>query len=305
MKKIGKFLIWLSFILIVYGCREPIYSFIASKIVLNTEVSLEEKNSYYLTYDFETVKDVDEFNINNKQDLINLYYSILNRGVSDFDFYCPKEYENCIEDVISLTNDQTLLSGINGYVHPFNSFDTIETTYDSLKRVNLKIIKTYTDVEMDKINNKVKEIVTDVVKDEKDPKKIIKLIHDHIINNSKYDKERADNNVIKYSSNTAYGVLIEGYGICSGYADAMAIFLDYYNIPNFKVSSDNHVWNAVYLDGKWQHLDLTWDDPITSSGEDIVIDDFFLIDFKTLLELDKTEHTIDLDFYKEFAENKK
>ena len=37
-------------------------------------------------------------------------------------------------------------------------------------------------------------------------------------------------NIIKYESNTAYGVLFEGYGICSGYADVMGIFLNRYNI---------------------------------------------------------------------------
>ena len=304
MRKLGKILIMISILFIVYGCRDQIYSLVANMIVTKMTVSLDQKNSYYLDYKFETIKDVDEFDINNKEDLINLYYSVLNRGVSEFSFYCPKKYEGCIDDVINLTSDQTLLSGINGYVHPFNSFDTIETTYDSLNRVNMKIVKTYTDVEMENINKKIEEVKKDVVKDEKDIKTIIKLIHDYIINNSKYDKERADNNVITYASNTAYGVLFEGHGICSGYADAMALFLDDYHVPNFKVSSEDHVWNAVYIDGNWYHLDLTWDDPITSSGEDIVLYDFFLIDSKTLEELDKTEHVFDTNFYKEFVTKK-
>lgn len=299
MRKLGKFLIWVSILLIVYGCRDQIYSLIANRIITKTVVSLESKNNYFLDYEYTTLKNVDEFNINNKDDLINLYYSVLNRGMNTFDFYCPSEYESCIEDVVSLTDDQVLLSEINGYVHPYNSFDTVETTYDSINRVNVKIIKTYTDVDIEKINKKVEEVVTTVVKDEKDTRNIIRLIHDYIISNSKYDKERADNNIIKYSSNTAYGVLFEGYGICSGYADAMAIFLDYYKIPNFKISSDNHVWNAVYLDGTWYHLDLTWDDPITTSGQDVVLHDYFLIDSKTLNELDKVEHTINYEFYKE------
>ena len=49
----------------------------------------------------------------------------------------------------------------------------------------------------------------------------IKAIHDYIINNTEYDTKKSDN--IKdttYKSNTAYGVLIQGYGICSGYSDA-------------------------------------------------------------------------------------
>ena len=81
----------------------------------------------------------------------------------------------------------------------------------------------------------------------------------------------------------------------------MALFLDYYNIPNFKISSDNHIWNAVYLNGEWRHLDLTWDDPVTTSGRDLLEYNFFLIDDNELKAQDLTEHTYDIDIYKEFA----
>ena len=36
-----------------------------------------------------------------------------------------------------------------------------------------------------------------------------------------------------YKSNTAYGVLTQGFGICSGYSDAMKLFLDKLNIINY------------------------------------------------------------------------
>ena len=41
-----------------------------------------------------------------------------------------------------------------------------------------------------------------------------------------------------YKSNTAYGVLIEGYGTCNGYSDAMAIFLNKMNIINYKIKKN-------------------------------------------------------------------
>jgi hypothetical protein len=299
MRKLGKYFIEIAILLIILGLKDDIFNFVIKKYVESKEVSLEYRNNYYLSYNYLTVKDVDRFDIKNRNDLTNLYYSILNRGFDSFDFYCPETYENCINDIIDITNNQNFLSNVNGYVHPFNSFDTIETTYDSINRINLKIIKAYTDVEIKQINEKVEQIIAEQVKDETDPRKIIEIIHDYVVNNTKYDKDRADNNIIRYNSNTAYGVLFEGYGICSGYADTMAIFLDYYKIPNFKVSSENHVWNAVYLDGEWYHLDLTWDDPITNTGVEMLSHDYFLIDTDKILELDKTEHTINRDFYKE------
>ena len=85
--------------------------------------------------------------------------------------------------------------------------------------------------------------------------------------------------------------MIQGYGTCNGYADAMAIFLDY------KISNDEHIWNLVYLDGKWYHLDLTWDDPISETN--INRDTYFLITTKTLEELNDGTHNFDKKIYSE------
>ena len=219
--------------------------------------------------------------------------------LSKFTFYCPSEYTSCIEDVIYFSNNQQLLSNINSFVHPYNSFNTIKTEYDNLGRVTLEISSSYDEEKIKAVNNKMQEIINNEVKDETSPKEIIKIIHDYIINNTKYDKQRADNKIIKFDSTTAYGVLLEGYGLCGGYTDAMALFLDYYKIPNFKVVSENHIWNAVYLDGRWYHLDLTWDDPITSIGENSLEYTFFLISTYELEHLDTNQHIYDKNVFKE------
>ena len=128
--------------------------------------------------------------------------------------------------------------------------------------------------------------------------KVVYLIHDYIINHTEYDKLKYENkNDDTYKSNTAYGVLIEGYGTCNGYADAMEIFLDKMNIINYKISNEEHIWNLVYLDGKWYHLDLTWDDPI--SDININRDTYFLINTKTLEKINDGTHTFDKNIYSE------
>lgn len=294
--------IFLSLVLVfAYIYKDEIMDLLVNNVIKRNEEQLEVKNAYYLNYKFDYVEEVDNIEVSSKKDLLNLYYTIINNGLSNFEFYCPNSYEDCIKDVIDLANDPKDLSDINGFVHPFNSFDTIETSYDSIGRVKVKIVKTYTDVEIDKLNKKLSDIVTNQVKDEKDEKKIIKIIHDYIINNTKYDKDRTDNNIIKYASNSAYGVLFEGYGICSGYADAMALFLDYYKIPNYKIASENHVWNAVYIDNNWYHLDLTWDDPVMDNGEDRLQHDYFLITTEQLRALDDTQHHFDENVFKELS----
>ena len=126
----------------------------------------------------------------------------------------------------------------------------------------------------------------------------IKVIHDYIIDNAEYDKLKYENkNDTTYKSNTAYGVLIEGYGTCNGYADAMAIFLDKLNVINYKISNEEHIWNLVYLDGKWYHLDLTWDDPI--SDINVNRDTYFLITTNTLEKINDGTHKFDKSIYTE------
>ena len=80
----------------------------------------------------------------------------------------------------------------------------------------------------------------------------------------------------------------------------MAIFWKYYDLPNFKVVSENHIWNAVFLDNKWYHLDLTWDDPVVSTGENILEYNFFLISDKELEELNTNQHIFDKNIFSEF-----
>ena len=81
----------------------------------------------------------------------------------------------------------------------------------------------------------------------------------------------------------------------------MAIYLDMLDLENIKVATSKHVWNAVKIDNNWYHLDLTWDDPITSTNEDIIKYDYFLVTTNKLLSNDTTEHsysTIIYDFIK-------
>ena len=39
--------------------------------------------------------------------------------------------------------------------------------------------------------------------------------------------------------------------------------------------SQNHMWNVVCIDGKYYHLDLTWDDPVLEKGGNVIQHDYF------------------------------
>lgn len=273
-----------------------------TKTDTKTIVTLSNKNSYYRDYNFNFVQTTNNFSPNNVQDLYNIYYTVINSGKDNFTFYCPDTYKGCVNDVKYLANNQLTLSNINNFVHPYNGFKHIETTYDNSGKVTIKAYKTYSEDAISKINLKIESIKKELRDDSLSTIDQIRKYHNYIIDNAVYDSDRSDRNIIRYKSDTAYGTLLQGYSLCGGYTDSMAILLTDMGLMNYKVSSDNHVWNAVKIDEKWYHLDLTWDDPVTQDGTNLIEDDFFLISTSKLLEIEKKEHNFDYETYSELVE---
>ena len=298
VKKLLKLILFSLILTAIYIYRVDIYNFYYDYLVPNEKkVSKLENNQYYREYNFNYVSNTTNFIPKNKQDILNIYYSIINSGMEHFTFYCPNDYQNCQTDVNDIANDQTILSNINNFVHPYNSFKSIQTQISSSGEINVNITKVYsekmiylTDYEIDKIINQ--EINSNMTNKEK-----IKKIHNYIINNTKYDQNRSDNKITNYSSDNAYGVLTENYGVCGGYTDTMMLFLERFNLKSIRVSSENHIWNYVYLDEEWLHLDLTWDDPISSDNQDILDDTYFLITNEELEMIKSEEHLFDESIY--------
>ena len=304
MKK-GLFLLGITLIIIgvlffyQQDLQKAYYSFLRS--YRDESSNLDNKNEYYRDYDFEFVQNVDDLYPMSRQDLLNIFYTAINSGIDDFTFYCPGEYSSCLNEVENLANDQELLSHINNFVHPFNGFNHIETQYDSLGEVNIHIEKSYTDEQIQEVSDRVSELADQlIVPTDTDINNILR-VHDYIIDHSVYDSNRSDYNDTTYHSDIAYGPLLEGYGICGGYTDAMQLFLEEMGIESYKVSSEQHVWNAVYLNHQWLHLDLTWDDPVTTTGQNVLEHDFFLIDTPTLLSIEQTEHQFYTSIYSELV----
>lgn len=113
------------------------------------------------------------------------------------------------------------------------------------------------------------------------------VVHDFIVNNTHYDIENLNKGTLKRSAHTIYGVLIEGKAVCSGYAKTMQYFLDKFKIKNKllygSAEGRKHVWNFLYLDGNYYHLDVTFDDPISNQGE-ILTRNYFNITDEMILK---------------------
>lgn len=262
--------------------------------------------------DFEFVSNTKNFTPHGKQDILNIFYTILNNGNETGTFYCPKEYKNCIEDVKSISKDQNLLTHLNNYLHPFKSFEKIKSDIYDTGEIQIKIEYIYTKEEINYLNTEIDKLIVNLITNNKeltienqedtksDENNIdydkIKIIHDYIINQTKYD---VDNNKETKSYN-AYGALKNHLATCNGYTDLMAIFLSKLGYENFKIATTNettgHVWNVVKINNEWLHLDLTWDDPVSSDGKDYLYHKYFLINTEGLIKADENITSKEHDF---------
>ncbi len=291
MKKAIKTVLLISLLLLVYIKRDFISSFIIDEIIYKRSNKVLTYNEYYLDNDFLYVQNIDNDKIKNYQDLLNIFYTIINSGDNSFTFTC--DYNKCLDDVKKLTSDDnTTISTINNFVHPYNSFSTINVDTVSTGLVTVTTNKLYSNDQIKFIDDYITKFIDNNINDSMSITDKIRVFHDYVINNTVYSENDSRNY-------TAYALIKEGKSICGGYSDIMAIYLDKLGIKNYKITSENHVWNYVFVDNNWYHLDLTWDDPIASDGNQYLLHNFFLITTDKLLELDDVEHNFDKNIYLE------
>lgn len=303
MKRTLPIMILLIILVSVTTYQEEIVSFVLKEFIYKQELTEYRANNYAKRNNYNYVNLTDNFYPKNKEDIKNVLYTILNSGMSTYSFFCTDEYYNCIDDVEEISTDHYILANINTLVHPYNSYNKVHITTNNFGKIDVNIEKLYTDAEIEEINSKIYSIKEQILKDGMSDRDKIKAFHDYVINNTVYDSERNDlmhNNISPSYDNMSHkanGVLKNHIALCSGYTDLMAIFLSNIGIPNYKIANREHIWNAVYLDGKWHHLDLTWDDPVTTTGENVLLYDFFLISTNELEKLDTEQHIYDKTVY--------
>ena len=113
------------------------------------------------------------------------------------------------------------------------------------------------------------EVIAQVPQNATDYEKIL-FIHDWIIDHTVYDIDGRDSTDFGGIFSTAYGVLVNGKAVCSGYASAFQYFMNQFGIQSNVISGTanggSHSWNYVLLDGEYYWVDVTWDDPVSKDG---------------------------------------
>ncbi len=304
MKVMMRIIFYGFIIIIALLSRGILVDVITEQFRFEGEIAPPASNQYALprnASNFTNKYYTDDFWAKSYEDLRKIVFMIVNSGVRNFTFYCSTEYEDCFVDLERITQDRRSLTYINNFVHPYNAYHHLNIEYDSQRRVVVTISRLYSSRDITDINAAMNKIWSSVVKPEMSTREKLKAIHDQILNNSNYDRDRANailNNEEKYYDTTnlshkANGPLIEGMAICGGYSDAMSLFLYRMGLPNYRVSNDQHIWNLVQIDGRWLHLDLTWNNPTTNDDKSVIITTYFLINSKQLENIGDGAHNYD------------
>ena len=126
-------------------------------------------------------------------------------------------------------------------------------------------------------------------------------INDVLISRNAYYSGE-DPNSAPHSSHIGITALTGASGkkgpVCEGYSRAFKILCDELGIPCVTVNgyavnnvgeSGSHMWNAVYVDGSWYGVDVTWDDPFVEGSDSEAIsgcecDKYFLVGSDTIVD---------------------
>lgn len=258
---------------------------------LISEHSADWVAKYEKNADLETAKAVteDTVEVSDHQSFLDaVYLMALNRQLSGT-FYYKGDYndifhgdinkllsEICAIDDKETSDDADYLENSISSINVGTSYNYIGSKIiDSTITIKIKYLESAQ--QLKEVNKKVKKILKKLDLEGKSEAQKVKLIHDYIINNTKY--------ISSENSHTAYGAL-QGKAVCQGYSQLAYKMLTDANIKCHFISgkanngkkTEDHAWNLVQVKNKWYYLDVTWDDP--TGGEDRLRYDYFLVGSK-------------------------
>lgn len=210
--------------------------------------------------------------------------------VSRYQLYNNRD-ESAVSQIMTEVVNQT--PGLFYTGMQFSKYVVVGT--NQIKAIKLEYAKSFCNadgsVNISKIRNVQRRIRTQVkkamkcVKSGMSPVEKALVLHDYLITNTRYLEEESKE--YRYSE---WGVFLKGRANCQGYSMAYSILMQEAGIPVRCVVSEEmlHMWNQIKINGKWYHVDVTWDDPLdTRMKRDqygLVLHDRFLCSTKKMKE---------------------
>ena len=125
------------------------------------------------------------------------------------------------------------------------------------------------------LNNKLHEITLMLYEkyEYTDDFDIETMIHDYIVLNCKGTTDT------DYIYNTAYGALINQKAYSGGYSAAFKLLMNRFGLVCYiiegEVNNQQHLWNIVFINDSFYHVDVTWNDSDLSYSEDLLFHAYF------------------------------
>ena len=120
------------------------------------------------------------------------------------------------------------------------------------------------------VEEKVQEIIAAEITDDMSEYRKAVVLHNWLVRNVQY--AYTDTNSHYY----AEGALLEGKAVCNGFTEAYIKLLEAVGIESYQAYGYDHTWNVVKLEGKWCHVDVTWDEPGYGSTDHFGLTDYAL-----------------------------
>lgn len=136
------------------------------------------------------------------------------------------------------------------------------------------------------LSSKVDQVIASIVDGSMTDREKITAINAWISANASYDYPAAAALADSWggipdgheSAWSASGILLDGKGVCGGYAIAFSLLANAAGVETVVVTGpitdlqQRHAWDKSYVDGQWKATDVTWNDEL-SSTQWLLIDD--------------------------------
>lgn len=213
-----------------------------------------------------------------------------------------KNYESSVDvSDIGITRDEAYNGGINTVINSHPEIIGIAgTSYYYSPSTNLvtKIVISYTSnarEEQQKLDAAINELNSRVDISGMTDEEIVLAYHEYLTSTVAYAYAAyLQGSLGGAHEYDMYGALVNHSSVCQGYAETMFYLLKKAGLSCAIASSQNinHAWNIVKVNGKWYHVDATWDDPVWDMpGRSN--HDYFLVSFDTMNKNTLVNHTKD------------
>lgn len=190
----------------------------------------------------------------------------------DFEAVCKRAYE-------AVKRNTGVDNFLDSWQYQYKgSILTVTFSYNFTKEVF--------DSKMSKVRqavNKARQIVSRLIDRKMSDYDKEKILHDYIVNNTRYDVKNYNAGTLSEDTYIAYGSLLKGTAVCQGYSEAVKLLFELAGLECRVVTGESyrsgkwtdHVWNIVKIDGNYYHVDATFDDPVIKNVDNMLIYQYF------------------------------